>query len=72
VLGLLVAGELLSVLVKRFLPDPTAKGLSFFAVFVLFYLVLHKRSRFGPLASLALCLLAGVTAFVGEMLWSGW
>jgi hypothetical protein len=72
VLALLLAGELLSLWLKHFLPPPWGKGVSFFAVFLIFGALLGKRTRYGLLGSLALCILAGVIAFVGEILFPGW
>lgn len=72
VLAALLGGEMLSILLRRFLSGPEAKGLAFFAAFLTLYLLFGKRARFGLLPSLGLCLLAAILALVGELIWPGW
>jgi hypothetical protein len=69
---MMIGGHVLAHLFGRYLPAPSAKGLAFFAVVLGFYLILGKRSRYGLLPSLGVCLLAGVLAFIGELILPGW
>lgn len=69
VLATLPAGYLFSSILRYYLPGPAANGVGFFAAFLLLYAVLGKRARWGPWMSLALCLIAGIIAFLGELIW---
>ena len=67
-----VGGHVLSGFLRYYVRGPEAKGLAFFAVFLTFSFLLGKRARYGLLLSLAVCLLAGLLAYIGELIWPGW
>ncbi len=71
-LAALIIGKIVSVWLEHYLSGPEAKGLAFFAVFLVLYLIFRKPARFGLLPSVGLCLLAGLLALVGELIWPGW
>ena len=66
--GVLLTGYLVAALLGHFIPRSAAKGLGFFIVSIVSYLILGKRRRVGFLAGVGLSILIGLIAFVGELL----
>jgi len=75
-LAMMFTGGLVSALLRHYFSGPVAKGLGFFAAFLVSSFVLkrfspRKLSRTDLLKALGVCLLVGLLAFVWELLWPG-
>lgn len=71
VLGVLLAGDIFSALLRYQFSGPISKGIGFFGATVMGYAVfrIRRQSRLGILPSLGLCALAGLIALLGELIW---